>query len=54
MHSGQYKLCVQDESSQTRTGADFDYVMASAQGAESHFRLKSEKEWENHNGERKS
>jgi len=39
----------EDESSQTRTGADFDYVMASAQGAESHFRLKSEKEWENHN-----
>ena len=32
------------------TGADFEYVMASAQGAESHFRLKSEKEWESHTG----
>jgi len=28
------------------TGADFNYVLASAQGAESHFRLKAEKEWE--------
>ena len=32
------------------TGADFEYVMASAQGAESHFRLKSEKEWESQTG----
>lgn len=31
---------------QSMTGADFNFVMASAQGAESHFRLKSEKEWE--------
>lgn len=28
------------------TGADFNYVLGSAQGAESHFRLKAEKEWE--------
>jgi len=31
------------------TGADFNYVLASAQGADSHFRLKSEKEWESSN-----
>lgn len=28
------------------TGADYNYVLGSAQGAESHFRLKAEKEWE--------
>jgi len=38
----------EDEASQDMTGADFEYVMASAQGADSHFRLKSEKEWESH------
>jgi len=38
----------EDETSQSMTGADFEYVMSSAQGAESHFRLKSEKEWETH------
>jgi len=43
----------EDEHSQSMTGADFNYVLASAQGADSHFRLKSEKEWETHaeNGE---
>jgi len=38
----------EDEASQSMTGADFEYVMSSAQGADSHFRLKSEKEWESH------
>jgi len=36
----------EDESVQSMTGADFHYVLASAQGADSHFRLKSEREWE--------
>jgi len=27
------------------TGADFNYVLSTAQGADSHFRLKSEQEW---------
>jgi len=38
----------EDESVQSMTGADFNYVLASAQGADSHFRLKSEREWETH------
>jgi len=38
----------EDEIDQEMTGADFQYVLSSAQGAESHFRLKSEKEWEEH------
>jgi len=36
----------EDDSVQSMTGADFHYVLASAQGADSHFRLKSEREWE--------
>jgi len=36
----------EDDSTQSMTGADFHYVLASAQGADSHFRLKSEREWE--------
>jgi len=35
-----------DETLENMTGADFNYVLASASGAESHFRLKSEKEWD--------
>jgi len=35
----------EDESSQNMTGADFNYVLNNAHGADSHFRLKSEKEW---------
>jgi len=35
-----------DDSIENMTGADFNYVLASASGAESHFRLKSEKEWD--------
>merc|ERR1719219_2438589 len=35
-----------DEEEGGMTGADFNYVLGSAQGAESHFRLKAEKEWE--------
>lgn len=40
----------EDESVQSMTGADFHYVLASAQGADSHFRLKSEREWEMQTG----
>jgi len=36
----------EDDSCQSMTGADYHYVLASAQGADSHFRLKSEREWE--------
>jgi len=36
----------EDDSVQSMTGADYHYVLASAQGADSHFRLKSEREWE--------
>lgn len=36
----------EDEASQNMTGEDFNYVLSTASGAESHFRLKSEKEWD--------
>jgi len=35
----------EDENVQNMTGADFNYVLSTAQGADSHFRLKSEQEW---------
>lgn len=40
-----YELPSSDESEDEMTGADFNYVLSTAQGAESHFRLKSEQEW---------
>ena len=38
------------EGAEERTGPEFEYVISTAQGAESHFKFKQEQEWEKQAG----
>ena len=38
------------EEAEERTGPEFEYVISTAQGAESHFKFKQEQEWEKQAG----
>ena len=36
----------EEEEEEEMTGPDFQYVISTAQGAEAHFKFRSEQEWE--------
>ena len=36
----------EEEEEENMTGPDYQYVISTAQGAEAHFKFKSEQEWE--------
>ena len=44
------KPVLQDEVEGERTGPEFEFVLASAQGAEAHFKFRCEQEWEKQAG----
>ena len=41
-----YEILSDEEEEENMTGPDYQYVISTAQGAEAHFKFKSEQEWE--------